>query len=319
MLIRWATMTDKAAWLELSQEYDKYISEMTSDMALWYDGYDGFDKYMQGKIKKNNAVMAVDRMTGRCNGMIAFSKTNNRITFFAVSEKADFNETAEKLLLVALRQLNTNKDISVKLPIGINTIFRQIISAFERKGFYVVSDVVMAGVRAHKLVRKATNEKRGKSFHYNYDDYLKGSQEESCLFCNDYPAPKGIFEIANLNYSIAYIERTAQGRLFGKGFVISKLHVVDFEEMPKEDMAGFMSDIQVVAKALHKITGAIKINYEIHGNTGPHLHCHLFPRYLDDDFPGLSINYQLVEPSPYESDEEFMWFVEQMRAELISK
>lgn len=319
MLIRWATWEDKAAWLALSQEYDKYISEMTSDMALWYDGYDGFDNYMNEKIKKNNAVMAVDRMTNHCNGMIAFSKTHNRITFFAVSEKADFNETADKLLLVALRQLNTNKDITVQLPVGINTIFRKIISVFERNGFSVISDDIMAGVKAHNLVRKATNEQRGKSFHYNYDDYLKGSQKEFCLFCNDHPAPEGQFEIAKLNYSIAYIERIAQGRLFGKGYVISKLHVVDFEEMPKEDMAGFMSDIQSVAKALHKITGAIKINYEIHANTGPHLHCHLFPRYLDDDFPGVSINYQLIEPSPYESDEEFMWFIEQLRKELLTQ
>lgn len=167
MLIRWATEEDKEAWLRLSQEYDKYISEMTTDMALWYDGYDGFNNYMNEKIKKNNAVIALDRMTNHCNGMIAFSKTNNRITFFAVSEKADFNETSEKILSVALRQLNTNKDITVQLPIGTCAIFRQIISAFEKNGFSVINDDIMAGVKAHNLVRKATNEKRGKSFHYN--------------------------------------------------------------------------------------------------------------------------------------------------------
>ena len=48
----------------------------------------------------------------------------------------------------------------------------------------------------------------------------------------------------------------------------------------------------------------------------PHLHAHLFPRYLDDDFPGQSIDYNLYEPCPYESDEEFLWFVKKMR-ELI--
>lgn len=45
------------------------------------------------------------------------------------------------------------------------------------------------------------------------------------------------------------------------GYVISKLHVVDFEEMPKKDMFGFMSDIQIIAKVLHKVTGAIKIAF----------------------------------------------------------
>lgn len=81
-------------------------------------------------------------------------------------------------------------------------------------------------------------------------------------------------------------------------------------------MDNFMRDVQKAARALHKVTGAVKINYEIHGNTVPHLHMHLFPRYLDDGFPGEPIEYSKIEPSTYESEEEFQWFVEQMRKEL---
>lgn len=50
---------------------------------------------------------------------------------------------------------------------------------------------------------------------------------------------------------------------------------------------GFMSELQLVARALHKITGAVKINYEMHANSAPH-----------------------------KSVDEFKWFVEQMRKEL---
>ena len=88
--------------------------------------------------------------------------------------------------------------------------------------------------------------------------------------------------------------------------------------MSKEDMANFMEDVQRVARALHKVTGAVKINYEIHGNSIPHLHVHLFPRYIDDDFPSAPIDYRILEPSPYESNEEFDWFVDSMR-KLLSK
>jgi len=42
----------------------------------------------------------------------------------------------------------------------------------------------------------------------------------------------------------------------------------------------------------------------------------LFPRYLDDDFPGMPIEYSLNEPAPYESYEEYLWFIGQMRNEL---
>jgi diadenosine tetraphosphate (Ap4A) HIT family hydrolase len=72
----------------------------------------------------------------------------------------------------------------------------------------------------------------------------------------------------------------------------------------------------VSGKALRKVTGAEKINYELHSNSGAHLHIHLFPRYLDDEFPSAPIDYRLTEPAPYESYDEYLWFIEQMRKEL---
>jgi len=62
----------------------------------------------------------------------------------------------------------------------------------------------------------------------------------------------------------------------------------------------------------------VKINYEIHSNSGAHLHIHLFPRYLDDDFPGMAIDILQREPAPYESYEEFLWFIRRMKEELSS-
>ncbi|PKM63201.1 MAG: hypothetical protein CVU97_01320 [Firmicutes bacterium HGW-Firmicutes-21] len=313
MLLRWATIEDKPAWLALSREYDKYISKLTSDMALWYKG---FDDYMDAKIRQNNAVIAVDRMTGKCNGMIAFSKSHNRITFFAISERAKFKETAEKLLLVSLRQLDTHKDITVLLPIGVNEVFKQAITIFSSHGFTVSGAENKAGVKVHNLIRIATSERRGGSFHYNYDGYFKMSKKENCPPCLNLPMPDGHIDIAELEYSFATAEKTAQGRLFGKCHVLIKNHYNDFEDIPHDEMVGFMSDIQKVGKALHKVTGAIKINYELHANSGPHIHCHLFPRYLDDDFPSAPIDYRITEPSPYESVDEYLWFIEQMRKEL---
>ena len=93
-------------------------------------------------------------------------------------------------------------------------------------------------------------------------------------------------------------------------------HYFHFEDMPEADAALFMSEVQRVGRALRKVTGAVKINYEMHANSGTHLHIHLFPRYLDDDFPSTPIDYRVSEPAPYKSYEEYLWFVEQMRKEL---
>jgi len=38
--------------------------------------------------------------------------------------------------------------------------------------------------------------------------------------------------------------------------------------------------------------------------------------YLDDDFPSTPIDYRVTEPSPYESEAEYRWFIERMRATL---
>ena len=315
MLLRWVTMEDKPAWLALSREYDKYISELTTDMALWYKGY---DDYMDAKIRQNNGVIAIDRMSGKCNGLIAFSKEHNRITFFAISERADFSETARRLLLVALRQLDTHKNITVQLPISVNGILSQTTAFFMSNGFTITGEGVECGVKVHILIRASTNEKRGGSFHYNYDKYHKMSEKEQCPACLCLPMPDGLIDIVELEYSFATGERIAQGRLFGKCHVLIKNHYVDFEHIPHDDMVGFMSDIQKVGRALHKVSGAVKINYELHANSVPHIQCHLFPRYLDDDFPSAPIDYRITEPSPYESEDEYLWFVEQMKKELIT-
>ena len=97
---------------------------------------------------------------------------------------------------------------------------------------------------------------------------------------------------------------------------MSREHFFHFEDMPEPEMTDFMLEVQRVGKALRKVTGAEKINYEMHANSGAHLHIHLFPRYLDDDFPSAPIDYRISEPAPYESYEEYLWFIEQMRKEL---
>jgi diadenosine tetraphosphate (Ap4A) HIT family hydrolase len=75
-----------------------------------------------------------------------------------------------------------------------------------------------------------------------------------------------------------------------------------------------MTEVKRCAKALKKVTCAVKMNYEIHGNTVPHLHVHLYPRYIDDPFPGKAIDYSR-RVNLYQEG-EFETFVNDMRREL---
>jgi diadenosine tetraphosphate (Ap4A) HIT family hydrolase len=46
----------------------------------------------------------------------------------------------------------------------------------------------------------------------------------------------------------------------------------------------------LVGRALNDELRPAKMNYEIHGNTIPHLHLHLYPRTAEDPFVGRPID-----------------------------
>lgn len=68
--------------------------------------------------------------------------------------------------------------------------------------------------------------------------------------------------------------------------VVARRHVNEPFELPPPERTQFWNDSMLVAEAVASVVSPIKMNYEIHGNTLPHLHLHLFPRQPDDPFVG---------------------------------
>jgi diadenosine tetraphosphate (Ap4A) HIT family hydrolase len=71
--------------------------------------------------------------------------------------------------------------------------------------------------------------------------------------------------------------------------LVSRVHAVELHDLGSEQAEGFLRDARRVSFAVSAVTGAVKLNYEIHGNTLPHLHMHFFPRYVGDPFEGRAI------------------------------
>lgn len=86
-----------------------------------------------------------------------------------------------------------------------------------------------------------------------------------------------------------------------RGYVclVSQTHAVELHDLCEDAAAAFMRDARKVSKAVASVTGAVKLNYEIHGNSLPHLHVHFFPRYRGDQFEGQPINPRLVSQPVY--------------------
>lgn len=86
-----------------------------------------------------------------------------------------------------------------------------------------------------------------------------------------------------------------------RGYVclVLQTHAVELHDLPEAVACAFMRDMRRVSMAIASVTGAVKMNYEIHGNSIPHLHMHFFPRYRGDQFEGQPINPRLVVEPVY--------------------
>ncbi len=113
MLIRLVSEEDKNRWLELSCEVSyEVVKSLTKDVNTFWQG---FNDYMDRKIAQHEALIAVNRVTQQCLGIIAFSRANNSITFLGVAKQADNLSVGEQLLLTALNQLDKMREISAKV------------------------------------------------------------------------------------------------------------------------------------------------------------------------------------------------------------
>ena len=75
---------------------------------------------------------------------------------------------------------------------------------------------------------------------------------------------------------------------FYRGYCVlfAKLHATELYLMPA-DAARLLSDeMRLVAEAIAAVVKPWKMNYECLGNSEPHVHWHLFPRYETDQMRG---------------------------------
>src|SRR5690606_22469458 len=72
--------------------------------------------------------------------------------------------------------------------------------------------------------------------------------------------------------------------------LVAKKAVREPHEMYEHERRLFFEDMVNVGAALEKVFNPIKLNYEILGNSIPHLHVHIIPRYYGDASPNLPID-----------------------------
>ena len=114
--------------------------------------------------------------------------------------------------------------------------------------------------------------------------------------------------------SDAYLQKAGVQR--GYTIVIWRgRHVAEPTELLSEEATTYWTELLRVGRALEEHLEPVKMNYELLGNSLPHLHTHVMPRYADDPKPGWPFPHPEEEPPPH-PEAEFRSDVEALRALL---
>ena len=138
----------------------------------------------------------------------------------------------------------------------------------------------------------------------------------SCPFCEDGrpdATPHGVRYFAG-EASDAYLVRADIQR--GLSVVVWRgRHVVEPFELSEAEAAAYGREVMRVARALQAVLRPVKLNYDVLGNSVPHLHTHIVPRYADDPRPGWPFPFPDPDP-PAMPQSRLMADVEALRRAL---
>jgi len=107
-------------------------------------------------------------------------------------------------------------------------------------------------------------------------------EPEGCPLCGEWRRSEWVLAETRL----CLISAPPEAVLPGYACILSKRHVVEPFELSESEQAEFFVDSMTAARGLAELFTPAKMNYEIHENTVPHLHMHLFPRMPGDVYVG---------------------------------
>jgi diadenosine tetraphosphate (Ap4A) HIT family hydrolase len=105
----------------------------------------------------------------------------------------------------------------------------------------------------------------------------------SCPFCEKLNALTNVAD-AELVWSFPHSVALLGTWQFYRGYcvLVCRRHATELSQLSAEDRRGYLDEMCLLARAIEVCRKPHKLNYELLGNQVPHLHWHLFPRYLDD-------------------------------------
>lgn len=129
------------------------------------------------------------------------------------------------------------------------------------------------------------------------ESFYRRRSGETCPFCTEGrpdETPDGVRFFAG-EVCDAYLRRTSIQR--GLSVVIWRgRHVVEPTELSDQEAQAYWRELLAVGRAIERVLAPVKLNYNLLGNSMPHLHTHIVPRYADDPRPGWPFPFPEHDP-----------------------
>ncbi|CPW72803.1 Uncharacterised protein [Mycobacteroides abscessus subsp. bolletii] len=100
------------------------------------------------------------------------------------------------------------------------------------------------------------------------------------------------------------------GRFPGRLMLSAHNHHDHLDQMPADELAGFMTDVQRASRVLRSLDGVRRVNVAVLGNRETHVHAHLIPRR-----PGESN----AKSAPWDGADPRILLAPATRVELINR
>lgn len=143
------------------------------------------------------------------------------------------------------------------------------------------------------------------------DKWAKLCSGEDCVICR-----RGTPLDVVVTLGVSWLTINEDAPVHGYCCLVFQRHAVELHDLSAGEAAVYMHDIQRVSWVVKAQTGAVKMNYEIHGNSLPHLHTHFYPRHVADRFDGRPIDWGIVK-GPVYAEGEFIRYVARIREALM--
>jgi diadenosine tetraphosphate (Ap4A) HIT family hydrolase len=132
------------------------------------------------------------------------------------------------------------------------------------------------------------------------EDWADQMAGKGCPMCGALGKGDSDFWVAVFTGEVAEVHLERRSRLPGYCIVVWRHgHVAEPSDLSPGQASQYWAEVLAAGRAVRALLGPVKMNYMTLGNTVPHLHTHVLPRYREDPAPGGPIPWQeIFSPDP---------------------